>query len=86
MSKLATLYVFILALLLTFSLMHASRPNLAVKLSSLNHGVVADVATKEELDTESCEGVKGIKLQDCLKRTILNAHIDYIYTNDTDTN
>ncbi|CAL0312691.1 unnamed protein product [Lupinus luteus] len=77
MSKLATRYVFILALLLTFSLMHTSRPNLAAKLYSLNEGVVADVATKEELDTESCEGVEGIKME----RATLNAHIEYTYTN-----
>ncbi|KAE9588477.1 putative phytosulfokine [Lupinus albus] len=80
MSKLATLYVFTLALILTFSLMYASNPNLASKLSSLNEGVVTDVAAK---DNESCEGLEGINVDDCLVKRTLSAHVDYIYTNDS---
>ncbi|CAL0318547.1 unnamed protein product [Lupinus luteus] len=50
---------------------------LQAKLSSLNQGVVADMATEEELETESCEGLEGIKLEG----TTINTHIDYTYTN-----
>ncbi|CAL0328416.1 unnamed protein product [Lupinus luteus] len=43
----------------------------------LRAGVVADMATEEELETESCEGLEGIKLEG----TTINTHIDYTYTN-----
>ncbi|KAG4931546.1 hypothetical protein AAZX31_17G221100 [Glycine max] len=73
MSKLATLLT--LALLLSFNLIYASRPNPSLISVSSLHGDVA--ATKaEEIDGESCE--EGT--EECLARRTLAAHLDYIYT------
>lgn len=37
------------------------------------------VASRAELEDESCEGVEGT--EECLMRRTLAAHTDYIYTN-----
>ncbi|QCD99048.1 Phytosulfokine [Vigna unguiculata] len=67
MCKLATLFT--LALLLSFNLIHASRPN-----PSLENGGVAKV----DIEDENCE--EGA--EECLRKRTLIAHIDYIYTQD----
>ncbi|TKY57914.1 Phytosulfokines 3 [Spatholobus suberectus] len=72
MSKLATLFT--LALLLSFNLIYASRPNSSLNSISSLHGDVG--ATKAEIDEESCE--EGT--EECLARRTLAAHLDYIYT------
>ncbi|XP_027333566.1 phytosulfokines-like [Abrus precatorius] len=72
MSKLATLFTF--ALLLSFNLIYASRPNPVFNgVSSLHEDVAAN---KVEIDDESCE--EGT--EECLTRRTLAAHTDYIYT------
>jgi len=38
-------------------------------------------ASNASSEDESCEGVKGE--QECLTRSTLAAHLDYIYTNST---
>ncbi|KAG4962541.1 hypothetical protein JHK85_039988 [Glycine max] len=72
MSKVVTLFT--LALLLSFNLIHASRPNPSLNVVYSSHEDVA--ATKEEIDEESCE--EGT--EECLIRRTLAAHVDYIYT------
>ncbi|KAK7321628.1 hypothetical protein VNO77_32454 [Canavalia gladiata] len=71
MSKLATLFT--LALLLSFNLIYASRPNPEFNgVSSLHE----DAAAKAEVDDENCED----GTEECLMRRTLAAHVDYIYT------
>ncbi|RDX88556.1 Phytosulfokines 3, partial [Mucuna pruriens] len=72
MSKVATLFT--LALLLSFNLIHASRPIPALKGALSLHEDVA--ASKAEIDDESCEE----ETEECLTRRTLLAHLDYIYT------
>ncbi|CAJ2675321.1 phytosulfokines-like [Trifolium pratense] len=79
MSKIATIIV--LALLLSFGLIYASRPNIGLNsVSSIDKDVSSSNAFSED---ESCEGVGGE--QECLSRRTLEAHLDYIYTNSTQT-
>ncbi|CAL5206117.1 unnamed protein product [Lathyrus oleraceus] len=73
MSKLATIIA--LALLLSFSLISATRPNVGLNIVSSTHKDDSAVDSKEV----SCEGVK--EEQECLTRRTLEAHLDYIYTN-----
>nr|XP_004498977.1 phytosulfokines-like [Cicer arietinum] len=76
MSKLATIVA--LALLLSFTLIYASRPNIG--LNDVHKDVVASKASSNvDLGEESCEGGKGE--EECLARRTLDAHLDYIYTN-----
>ncbi|KAI4337072.1 hypothetical protein L6164_015530 [Bauhinia variegata] len=72
MAKLATLFI-TLVLLLSFGLIYGSRPNAAFHGGSSLHGGVA--GKKVESDEESCEGK-----EECLMRRTLEAHLDYIYT------
>ncbi|WJX09554.1 hypothetical protein P8452_00374 [Trifolium repens] len=75
MSKFATIIV--LALLLSFGLIYASRPNVGLNsVASIDEGMSSSNASSED---ESCDGVGGE--QDCLSRRTLEAHLDYIYTN-----
>ncbi|KAJ1377863.1 Phytosulfokine [Sesbania bispinosa] len=73
MFKLTTLFT--LALLLSFTLSFASRPNPG---SSLPEDVANNKISKAELDDENCEGVEAT--EECLTRRTLAAHLDYIYT------
>ncbi|KAF7830525.1 Phytosulfokines 3 [Senna tora] len=75
MAKLFTICIFTL-LLLSFGLIHASRPHVA--FSSLHELNQDGVGTKAELGDENCEGVK--EKDECLMRRTLEAHVDYIYT------
>ncbi|XP_019244708.1 PREDICTED: phytosulfokines 3-like [Nicotiana attenuata] len=71
MSKFSAL--FIVAILLCFSLKSAARPD-----STLMKAQFKDARDdKVENDEGICEGVEE---EDCLKRRTMEAHIDYIYT------
>ncbi|ONK64847.1 uncharacterized protein A4U43_C07F30600 [Asparagus officinalis] len=62
----------LIALLLSVSLSQAARPLKPVDAKSDHHEIVENV-------DEACEGVEE---EDCLMRRTLNAHTDYIYTQD----
>ncbi|KAG2390290.1 Phytosulfokines Phytosulfokine-alpha [Vigna angularis] len=66
MSKQATFFTFLL--LLSFNLIHASRPNPSLNTFSSLH--------EAEVDGEFCEE----ETEECLMRRTLAAHVDYIYT------
>ncbi|KAM7516431.1 hypothetical protein LguiA_006014 [Lonicera macranthoides] len=76
MSKVTSL--FIVALILCFTLSCASRPHPefheATPLKTQNKGVETEQV--ERMD-ESCEGIGE---EECLNRRTLVAHLDYIYT------
>ncbi|EEF37131.1 phytosulfokines 3 [Ricinus communis] len=76
--KVATL--FLVALLLCSTLIHASRPEPAFSNGSLPKNQQDQGVNQEEhaeMVEESCEGVGE---EECLMRRTLAAHIDYIYT------
>ncbi|GMP31212.1 hypothetical protein CsSME_00005520 [Camellia sinensis var. sinensis] len=73
MSKLTTM--FILALLLCFSLSYAARPVPNSPMKTQHEGLEAQHV--EAAMEESCEGVGE---EECLMRRTLVAHVDYIYT------
>ncbi|XP_047162140.1 phytosulfokines-like [Vigna umbellata] len=66
MSKQATFFT--LLLLLSFNLIHASRPHPSLNTFSSLH--------EAEVDGEFCEE----ETEECLMRRTLAAHVDYIYT------
>ncbi|KAJ6685788.1 PHYTOSULFOKINE PROTEIN [Salix purpurea] len=68
MSKLTLLTV---ALLLSFALTYAARPQQVLSDDSL------DAMAEEAAVVESCEGLGE---EECLMRRTLAAHVDYIYT------
>ncbi|XP_054789941.1 phytosulfokines-like [Prosopis cineraria] len=71
------LFIFTIFLLLSFGLIHASRPNVGFGgHSSLDEGAME---MRTELEVENCdEAVEG--KEECLMRRTLAAHVDYIYT------
>ncbi|CAK7347397.1 unnamed protein product [Dovyalis caffra] len=69
MCKLATLFT--VALLLSFTLTYAARPQPVLSDDSL------DFKADEAAVVESCEGLGE---EECLMRRTLAAHVDYIYT------
>ncbi|RDX96221.1 Phytosulfokines 3, partial [Mucuna pruriens] len=74
MSKVVILFT--LALLLSFNLIYASRPNPSLNtVSSLDGDVMG---TKGEMVEEGCE--EGRETEECLIRRTLTANLDYIYT------
>ncbi|KAJ8506703.1 hypothetical protein OPV22_007589 [Ensete ventricosum] len=72
--------VVIVALLLFLSLAHAGRPEPA----ALERADVQGVAGKES-EKVAVEGCEGIGKEECLKRSTLAAHTDYIYTQGGET-
>ncbi|RDX96218.1 Phytosulfokines 1, partial [Mucuna pruriens] len=62
--------LFTLALVLSFSLIYASRPNPSLNTFSSLIGEV-------ETDGVSCE--EGTETEECLRRATQAAHLDYIY-------
>nr|AAV33646.1 phytosulfokine precursor [Avicennia marina] len=66
--------IFIVALLLLFSLCSAARPTPTVgdKVEANN-----EVKTEGARVEENCQGLGE---EECLMRRTLNAHLDYIYT------
>ncbi|XP_043708986.1 phytosulfokines-like [Telopea speciosissima] len=69
-----TTLVLVVALLLFASLAYAARPE---SFLLNNSPVKTKYASSEEVD--SCDGVGE---EECLMRRSLNAHTDYIYTQD----
>ncbi|KAF6150545.1 hypothetical protein GIB67_030346 [Kingdonia uniflora] len=73
-----TTCLILIALLLVFSQTFAARPEPTLPKESLSDTKHAEVDNKAET-VESCEGLGE---DDCLMRRTLNAHIDYIYTQE----
>ncbi|XP_042495740.1 phytosulfokines-like [Macadamia integrifolia] len=80
MSKTSITTLFLVALILFASLTcTAARPDPALPNDSLVKTKHANPVAKNADELESCD---GIGKEECLMRRSLNAHTDYIYTQD----